>query len=163
MDHPDHLSALRLAHLLEVCRSHGVRITEQRRAILRAVADGDAHPDAETVLARVRAALPHVSLDTVYRGLALLERIGVLNKVTSLHGAARFDANTNRHHHFVCIRCGRIRDFCSPLLDDFPPPPEVCEMGRVNSVHAELRGICAECLAQDGSAADPAPSTAGRP
>jgi Fur family peroxide stress response transcriptional regulator len=58
---------------------------------------------------------------------------------------ARFDANTDRHHHFVCSECGLIGDFYSEAFDRFAAPPEVTAMGTVSSVYVELRGLCKKC------------------
>ncbi len=58
---------------------------------------------------------------------------------------ARFDANTDRHHHFVCTECGLIGDFYSDEMDQLAAPREVSEMGSVEAVYVELRGICRQC------------------
>jgi Fur family transcriptional regulator, peroxide stress response regulator len=51
----------------------------------------------------------------------------------------------DRHHHFVCERCGKIADFTSAALDGIAAPPEVRTLGQVDSVHIELRGRCRKC------------------
>ena len=38
-----------------------------------------------------------------------------------------------------------IGDFYSDVLDRFPVPREVAEMGNVDSVYVELRGHCGKC------------------
>ena len=63
----------------------------------------------------------------------------------SMRDRTRFDANTDRHHHFVCCECGMIGDFYSEVLDRFPVPREVAEMGSVDGVYVELRGRCRKC------------------
>jgi Fur family peroxide stress response transcriptional regulator len=130
------------------CARAGVRITPQRVEIFREVARTEEHPDAETIARRVRARLSNVSLDTVYRTLGLLEDLGLLSKVDVLCDRARFDANRERHHHFVCIRCGAVRDFVRPEWDLGAVPEEVKAMGEVRSMHVQLRGICAACGAR---------------
>lgn len=113
--------------------------------ILRELVATQEHPDAETIYARVRQRIPTISLDTVYRTLRMLEDLGIIARVGTMQDRARFDANTERHHHFVCCECGTISDFYSDVLDRLPIPPEVVEMGNVNSVHVELRGHCGKC------------------
>ena len=137
----------RFERLVESCRCGNIRMTQQRLAILRVVACSESHPDAEVVCEQVRERLPHVSLDTVYRTLASLERLGAIQKVSALHGAARYDANTCQHHHFICSSCGLIRDMHG--IDLRPPTsnPGLCEWGEVSGVHAEFHGTCAVCLA----------------
>ena len=135
----------RVAEFQEICRRHGVKATHQRTVILRELAGSQEHPDAETILARVRRKIPAISVDTLYRTLQLLEETGVIARVGSMRDRARFDPNTDRHHHFVCTKCGMIGDFCSDAMDRLSAPPEVAEMGVVEGVYVELRGICQKC------------------
>jgi Fur family peroxide stress response transcriptional regulator len=100
---------------------------------------------------RVRQRIPAISVDTIYRTLKLLEGKGVIARVASTRDRARFDANMERHHHFVCIQCGMIGDFYSDLLDRLPVPGEVAEMGSIEGVYVELRGICRKCKQKEGS------------
>jgi Fur family peroxide stress response transcriptional regulator len=135
----------RVADFVKVCRRQGVKATHQRTEILRELAGMAEHPDAETIHARVRQRIPAISVDTVYRTLRLLEDRGVIARVGSMRDRARFDANTDRHHHFVCTECGLIGDFYSEALDRFQVPREVAEIGSVDGVYVELRGRCRKC------------------
>jgi Fur family peroxide stress response transcriptional regulator len=134
----------------QVCRRSGIKATHQRTEIYRELAGTDEHPDAETVYTRVRKRIPAISLDTVYRTLRLLEKKGVISRVGSLGERARFDANTDRHHHFVCTKCGFIGDIYHEGPNDFQPPMEAKAMGTVNSVHVEWRGLCKACRREGG-------------
>ncbi len=135
----------RVAKFLNLCRRHGVRVTHQRTEILRDLVGTEEHPDAETLYARVRRRIPSMSLDTIYRTLRMFEEQGFITRVGSERDRARFDANTNRHHHFVCGECAFIGDIYSDGLDRVTTPPEVAEMGSAQSIHVELRGVCNEC------------------
>ena len=135
----------RVAEFVDACHRQGVKATHQRTEILRELVATQEHPDAETVYARVRQRIPAISLDTVYRTLKMLEDMGIITRVGSMRYRTRFDANTDRHHHFVCCECGMIVDFYSDVLDRFPVPREVAELGNVDWVHVELRGRCGKC------------------
>jgi len=128
-----------------VCRRYGVKATHQRSEIYRELAGTKEHPDAETIYRRVRQRIPAISLDTVYRTLRLLEKKGLIARVGSLGERTRFDADTDRHHHFVCTKCGFIGDIYNEEWNDFRAPNEVGSMGTVNSIHVELRGLCKAC------------------
>lgn len=134
-----------VAECLEIFRQQGVKATHQRIEIIRELAGSEEHPDAEMILARVRQKIPVISVDTIYRTLRLLEERGVITRVGSMRDRARFDANTDRHHHFVCTECGMIGDFYSAAIDRYPVPREVSEMGSVEGVYVELRGKCRKC------------------
>jgi Fur family peroxide stress response transcriptional regulator len=138
-------TAERVAGFLAACREHGIKATHQRVEIMRELASTVEHPDAEFVYKHVRARIPTISLDTVYRTLRLLEDNNIIFRVGSTKGRARFDANPDRHHHFVCSACGLVRDFHNEEFDHFPPPSEVAAIGSVDAVHIEMRGRCRQC------------------
>lgn len=134
-----------MAAFAEICRSEGLKATHQRTEVYRELARTREHPDAETIYRRVRRRIPSISLDTVYRTLRLLEGKGVISRVGALGERARFDANLDRHHHFVCRQCGLVRDFYSPMLDTLPIPKQASDIGRIDAMQVEFRGRCAEC------------------
>jgi Fur family transcriptional regulator, peroxide stress response regulator len=144
----------RLTAFTEACREHGMKLTHQRLEVFKAVARTDEHPDVETVFEQVRSRLPTISLDTVYRTLTTLERLGVISRVNVLQERARFDANTGAHHHFLCTECGAIKDFSSSELDNFRIPAEVQSWGKVKSVRVELRSTCKECLKRNAKTSE---------
>ena len=83
------------------------RLTKQRAAILRALEDGR-HLSAETILERVRAELPGVSLGTIYRTLDILRSIGLVQVFAHAGGAAKYEAALDKHHHLLCTQCGNV-------------------------------------------------------
>ena len=96
-------------------RARGLRLTGPRRVILEGLLGTESHPTAEAVYRLVRRRLPSVSLGTVYRNLHLLVAEGLAAELPGPH--ARFDANMDAHHHFTCVRCGRIVDVDGPLAE----------------------------------------------
>jgi len=135
----------RVRQMSEALRSAGFRLTHQRLEVVREVASTDAHPDAERVFTRVRERVPTISLDTVYRTLGTLSDLGLVHRVGGMTGATRYDANTRRHHHFVCTRCGLIRDIDSSELDGLGIPAEAGEFGNLSAVEVRFTGVCREC------------------
>jgi len=133
----------------ELFRKHGLKLTQQRLEILRAVREDGGHPSAEEVYRRVRPSLPTVSLDTVYRALELFARLGIISRVEILDDRSRFEPKSSPHHHLVCVLCRSIEDFSSPEADRIVPQ-EAGRWGKVLSNHLELRGICRACLAAKG-------------
>jgi len=129
-----------------ICRGLGLKLTHQRLEILRELATAKDHPSAEDVYKRVKPKIPPISFDTVYRTLALFERIGVIARVQHLDDRTRYDPNTSKHYHMVCIKCKKIKDFTWPALDEMEIPEETKGWGTIRSKYFELRGICQECL-----------------
>jgi len=142
---PD-VAAERVAEFAKACRQNGLKATHQRMEVFRELASTDEHPDADTVLRRVRSRVPSVSKDTVYRTLHALEKAGFLSTVAVPSGPARFDANAERHDHFVCTECGLVRDFVDPRMDAYSAPARVRAWGRVYRARVEVRGVCAACV-----------------
>jgi Fur family peroxide stress response transcriptional regulator len=135
----------RLNRFRDYLKRAGVRLTHQRLEVFRQVAKTDRHPDAETVYKAVRKRVPAISLDTVYRTLWLLLDLGLITTLSPLRDRARFDANMSSHHHFVCTKCGRTKDFYSREFDRLRVPKAVRAMGRVERTHVEVRGLCSGC------------------
>ena len=135
----------RLDRFKSVAKRAGVKLTHQRLEIFRAVASSVEHPSAEAVYTAVRAAMPTVSLDTVYRTLWLLTDLGLLTTLGQRQDSVRFDANLEHHHHYLCVRCGLVRDFESSELNAMRIPDAVNRFGEVVSAHVEVRGLCAKC------------------
>lgn len=127
------------------CRELGIKPTHQRTEIYRELMATEDHPNAETIYGNVKKRIPAISLDTVYRTLRLFEQKGIISRVSAAGESMRFDGNTKRHHHFICVECGKVRDFYSDDFNTLIAPAEVAQLGEVGSVHVELRGICNTC------------------
>jgi Fur family peroxide stress response transcriptional regulator len=143
--------ARRVERLSLGLREAGLRLTHQRLEIVRVLAADETHPDVETVFEAVRQRVPTISLDTVYRTLAMLSDRGLVTRVQFLSGPARYDANQDRHHHFVCSRCGLVRDVADTVLDALLATPEVTRIGRPDAVTVEFRGICNACRHEEAT------------
>lgn len=138
-----------LAHRMErferACQSGGIKLTLQRREVLREVALAKGHPTAEQVIENLRVRLPTVSIDTVYRTLWLLTELGLLTTLGPRRTAVRFDTNLTAHHHFVCRGCGETFDVELPELEPLLRTERWQSFGLVDSCHVTLRGRCHDC------------------
>lgn len=141
----------RVSELAEALRSSGLRLTHQRLEVAREVAVADMHPDVEAIYRGVRERVPTISLDTVYRTVGMLTELGLLRRVDATAGAARYDANLDQHHHFVCTHCGLIQDVTSSALDGIKAPESISAWGSVESVQIQLRGTCTECKRRENN------------
>lgn len=99
-----------MSDLAAQLRQHGLHVTAQRLAVLRAVA---AHPHitADAALALVQAELGAISKQAVYDALNALTTRGLLRRIEPMGSAARYEARVgDNHHHLICRRCGRVED-----------------------------------------------------
>ncbi|NQT62468.1 MAG: transcriptional repressor [Candidatus Marinimicrobia bacterium] len=141
---PDRVE-VRLDYLKTVCRQANMRVTHQRLEIFREVAMTGDHPNAEQVFKGVRQRLSTISLDTVYRTLWMLVDLGLITTMAPGRRRARFDANLDQHHHFVCNQCGLTRDFYSSEYDQLTPPEMINTYGYAQKTQVEVLGLCYEC------------------
>ncbi len=86
------------------------RETRQRRVVYEAIRGTKTHPTADWIFDTVRTTLPKISLGTVYRNLAVLKHEGTIRELYGADRKARYDAHLEPHAHFICTRCGEIRD-----------------------------------------------------
>ena len=102
----------------DALRRSGTRITRQRAALLRVLADTDDHPDATALHARATAAGAGVSLATVYRTLAELEVQGLIHKVAFEGEPARYEPADQRHHdHMIDVDTGQVVEFFNERIE----------------------------------------------
>ncbi len=93
-----------------VLRRHGMHVTAQRLAVLRAVSDGP-HRTADDIYKVVRAEIGAISHQAVYDSLAALTDKGVFRRIQPAGSSARYENRVgDNHHHLICRRCGRMVD-----------------------------------------------------
>jgi len=91
-------------------RGHGLNVTAQRLAVLRAVAER-AHSTADDIYTGVRAELGAISRQAVYDALAALTDKGILRRIQPAGSPARYEDRVgDNHHHLICRTCGRMVD-----------------------------------------------------
>lgn len=133
------------AEFAGICRKHGLKATQQRFEIYSELYKSVEHPDAETVYSEIRKRMPSLSFDTVYRTMRMLEDKDIISRISPGLERTRYDANMDRHHHFICRRCGMVKDFYDKDFDRISPPGAIGELGEAEGIHVEIRGVCNRC------------------
>jgi Fur family transcriptional regulator, stress-responsive regulator len=91
-------------------RRHGVQVTAQRLAVLRAVAE-QPHSTAAEIAAVVRSEIGAISLQAVYDVLSTVTDKGIIRRIQPAGSSARYeDRVDDNHHHLICRTCGRMVD-----------------------------------------------------
>jgi Fur family ferric uptake transcriptional regulator len=94
------------------CAEKGMRMTEQRRVIARALQASGDHPDVEELYRRASAIDPNISIATVYRTVKLFEDAGIIERHDFRDGRARYETLPEEHHdHLIDLRSGRVIEF----------------------------------------------------
>ena len=91
-------------------RRHGLQVTAQRLAVLRAVSDGP-HRTADNIVGVVRAEIGAISRQTVYDALAVLTDKGLIRRIQPAGSPTRYENRVgDNHHHLICRTCNRLVD-----------------------------------------------------
>jgi len=122
------------------------RMTSQRRLLLNLVRQQPGHFDADELFRRARESQPRISLSTVYRVLQLFRELGLVEEYNFGENHLHYEAKpAAEHHHMVCLGCGAITEFQSPLVSRLRQQVAAEEGFEVTSVDIRLGGYCARC------------------
>jgi Fur family transcriptional regulator, ferric uptake regulator len=125
------------------------RNTQQRQVILEELRKLKTHPTAAVLYAIVRSRLPKISLGTVYRNLEMLNHLGMIQKLESGGGEARYDGTVDHHDHIRCVNCKKVED--APSLPLALSGVEGNDLGgyKILGHRFEYLGLCPKCQADD--------------
>lgn len=142
----------------ELLRAHGIQVTAQRLAVLRAVL-ATPHVTADEVADVVRAEIGAISLQSVYDALGLLAGAGLVRRIQPAGSPARFEGRVgDNHHHLICRTCGQLVDVdCAAHGAPCLTPPEGTGY-EVDEAEVVYWGRCPACIAADRHAEAPSPS-----
>lgn len=136
------------ANILE---QHGVQVTAQRLAVLRAVS-AKPHRTADEVAEIVRGKIGTISRQAVYDALAVLTEKRIIRRIEPAGSPARYEDRVgDNHHHSICRVCGLTVDVdcaigAAPCLSAAVPSgfqideAEVIYWGTCAKCHAKGRG-----------------------
>jgi len=128
-------------------RQHGLQVTAQRLAVLRAVSDGP-HRAADDIHKAVRAEIGAISHQAVYDALAVLTDKGLLRRIQPAGSPARYENRVgDNHHHLICRTCNRMTDVdCA--VGDTPCLTPADDAGyEIDEAEVAYWGRCPECVA----------------
>jgi len=131
----------------QLLRQHGIQVTAQRLAVLRAVSSRP-HCTAEDVAEQVRAEIGTISRQAVYDALGLLVDKGLLRRIQPAGSPALYeDRVDDNHHHVICRTCGKTVDVdCA--VGEAPCLTASADSGyRIDEAEVIFWGTCPDCLA----------------
>lgn len=103
-------SLLFVSEVEQLLRQHGLQVTAQRLAIMRAVA-ARPHSTADDLIDDVRTSIGTVSRQAVYDTLAALVNKQIVRRIEPAGSAARYEDRTgDNHHHLICRGCRAMFD-----------------------------------------------------
>ena len=133
---------------VEYLQSRGMRVTQQRLALVDHVFSRHEHFDADQLMEQLppSGSAGHVSRPTVYRTLTELVDAGLLRKFV-LNGRAVYehDYGYPQHDHFHCTQCNRLLEFENEKLVSLRDEVAREHRFRVSGHRLIITGVCDEC------------------
>jgi Fur family transcriptional regulator, stress-responsive regulator len=129
-------------------RSHGLRVTRPRLAVLDVLTEGG-HLEVEEIARRARVKLDSVSTQAVYDVLGALSRAGLARRLEPAGSPARFEARVgDNHHHIVCRGCGEIADVDCVVGERPCLTPSTGHGFELDEAEITFWGLCPSCQAR---------------
>jgi Fur family peroxide stress response transcriptional regulator len=136
----------RLQQMINVLRDIGHRVTPQRLAVLKILAESKNHPSVGMIYDQVKKDFPTTSLATVYKTITLLKELQEVLELGFADGGSRYDGNRPfPHPHVICTKCGSIVD---PQFSDMDKmAAEMAKESGFKITHHRLDffGLCPVC------------------
>ncbi len=136
-------------------RGQGFRLTVPRQIILEILEQADEYLSADDVYLQVHERHPGIGLATVYRTLQLLSEIGVVHRIDTGEGKARYklaEQDERRQREvLICTNCQRsfpvpeIPENQHKLLDQLEELVKADQGFIVQQNVVQLYGLCREC------------------
>lgn len=133
----------------DLLRQHGLQVTAQRIAVIRAVS-ASPHGTVEDVAEAVHNEIGAISRQAVYDSLGMLAEKGLIRRIQPAGSPARYEDRVgDNHHHLICRSCNQMVDVdcavgytpCLTAADD--------SGYEIDEAEVIYWGRCPECLAAD--------------
>jgi Fur family transcriptional regulator, ferric uptake regulator len=106
-----------MSDLEQRCADAGLKMTGQRRVILKVLGTAEDHPSVESLYERSKKIDSSISIATVYRTLNLLDEMNLVIRHEFQQGHSRYELNWDHHHHLVDLESGEVIEFQNEELE----------------------------------------------
>ena len=94
----------------DLLRQHGLQVTAQRIAVIRAVS-ARPHGTVDDVAEAVHNDIGAISRQAVYDSVGMLAEKGLIRRIQPAGSPARYEDRVgDNHHHLICRTCNRMVD-----------------------------------------------------
>ena len=108
-----------LETISERCKKVGIRLTGQRRLVIKVLEESKDHPDVELVYKRASKIDKKIGIATVYRTIKLFEENNIIEKHEFKDGRFRYEEVPEEHHdHLIDIRNGKVIEFQNNIIEE---------------------------------------------
>jgi len=132
----------------DLLRQHGLHVTAQRLAVLRAVSLRP-HTTADAVAEVAGTEIGAISRQAVYDALSVLVEKGLLRRIQPSGSPARYETRVaDNHHHLICRVCGGVVDVDCAIGDAPCLTPSDAMDYEIDEAEVIYWGRCPECRAR---------------
>jgi Fur family peroxide stress response transcriptional regulator len=136
----------RLDKMIQKLKARAFRITPQRIAVLRILAESGDHPSVENIYEQVKKDFPTTSLATIYKTVTLLKELDEVLELGFPEGSNRYDGRKPYPHpHLICVKCKEIVD---PSLASLAGMTRELMSGtgfKIINHRVDFFGVCPDC------------------
>ncbi|MCS7209282.1 MAG: transcriptional repressor [Fimbriimonadales bacterium] len=130
----------------------GLRLTPQRVAICKVLAESKDHPSAMMIYHQLLPQFPTLSLATVYKTLHVLKSMGLVHALGDAgDGAEHFDADLTPHVNLVCTKCHRVVDFDEDRIHEIQRAVAERSGYEIQGARIVYYGLCPDCRSGNGT------------
>ena len=130
-------------------QERGIRLTQQRRALLEVIDKTGLHLDAERLYELARQKDPKINRVTVYRTIKMLKDAGLVDELDLMHWSGDqhyYESRLKQEHaHMICLQCGRVEEFFGDPLQKLRQRIESHFGFQVVIARTEVGGYCSNC------------------
>lgn len=131
----------------EFLKRKGLKLTTERKSILKEIYSFHGHFDPDELLLRLRKKGSRVSKASIYRTIPLLIESGLIEEVIKVdkHSHYEHTYGHGHHDHMICLKCGSVVEFHSQELEDLQE--KLCKKDGFRGIShtLEIRGYCKRC------------------
>ena len=82
----------------------------------------------------------------MYRNVQQLVHAGLIGTLERSGAAVQFEVNPRHHHHFMCRRCGMVRDiYLAQVIVRVDKRRSAFNGFRIDRRDVQLHGLCSRC------------------
>lgn len=137
-----------LEHFQQALAEQSLKMTDVRRAIVRAALTYRGHFEVQDLVRELRAhGVNEASMATVYRVLPLLLETGLVQPTLLSGERHRYEVAFEREHHdhLVCTSCGKVIEFRFEPIEKLQDELATRYDFELTSHFHELLGHCGDC------------------
>jgi Fur family ferric uptake transcriptional regulator len=138
---------MRMRNILKIKNEmKGRSVTSQRRLLLDLIKKAGGHISAKELYRRASRRNESISLATVYRTLQLFKELGLVEERRLGQVYCCYEMKDSaEHQHLVCMSCGKVIEFESPLFRQLAEELERDYSFILKKIEVNLGGYCQEC------------------